>query len=125
MPTCRAPLLVFSLCLSLAVDVNVASAQQRPDNVRGNWTIYSHAGDGQDAVQHIQLNQNGNKISGHFEGPHQSGGLAGTINVHHIEFSTRTRDVLTFRGQVDGDAMQGNFGNRGVHGTWRAERIHP
>ncbi len=101
----------------------LALAQNPPlVNIRGNWTIHSVGGDGVAAVQRVQMNQNVDKISGHFEGPHQSGGVQGQLTGRHIEFSTRTRDVLTLRGEVDGNTMQGTFGNRGVHGTWRAER---
>jgi hypothetical protein len=35
-------------------------------------------------------------------------------------FRTKTRNVLTFRGMVDGDSMQSTFGIRGVHGEWQA-----
>ena len=57
-----------------------------------------------------------------FKGPYQSGGIEGTMNVRHIVFRTKTRNVLTFRGMVDGNTMEGNFGIRGHHGTWEGRR---
>jgi hypothetical protein len=96
--------------------------EQAPVNVAGNWTIYSKSDDGKTATQFIQLNQNGTALTGHFKGPHQSGGLEGTIDERHIVFRTKTREVLTFRGMVNGDRIEGNFGIRGVHGTWQATR---
>jgi hypothetical protein len=44
------------------------------------------------------------------------------MNVRHILFRTKTRNVLTFRGMVDGNTMEGNFGVRGHHGTWEGRR---
>lgn len=99
-------------------------AERPPVNVAGNWTIYSKSDDGKTATQFIQLKQNGTAITGHFKGPHQSGGLAGTMDVRHIVFHTKTREVLTFRGMVDGDSIQGTFGIRGVHGVWQATRTN-
>jgi hypothetical protein len=106
---------------------SVGVAQQLPQerpaaDVSGDWTIYSKSDDGKTATQSITLKQDGAAITGHFKGPHQSGSLKGTINVRHIVFRTNTREVLTFRGMVDGNTMEGNFGIRGHHGTWQARR---
>jgi hypothetical protein len=106
---------------------NAAVSQQLPQerpaaNVAGNWTIYSKSDDGKTATQFIELQQNGSAVTGHFKGPYQSGGLEGTINVRHILFRTKTRNVLTFRGMVDGNTMEGTFGIHGQHGTWQARR---
>jgi hypothetical protein len=115
---------VAFLLLSLG---NAAVGQQLPQerppaDVAGNWTIYSKSDDGKTATQLIELKQNGSTITGHFKGPYQSGGLEGTINIRHIVFRTKTRNVLTFRGMVDGNTMEGNFGIHGHHGTWQARR---
>ena len=120
-------------CVNIALGlslIHIFSLAQPPpqdetpfDDVRGNWTIFSKNIDGGEAVEkHVQINQNHHHLSGHFEGPNQSGGIQGTINGHHIEFSTRTRNVLTFRGQVDGNHMSGLYGLHGRHAEWRAVR---
>lgn len=120
-----------SLLLSLAlllIAVNAVSraqqppVEQAPDDVAGKWTIYANDPDGGTSTKYVEIKQNGTQLSGHFKGPHQSGGIEGTINVHHIVFRTKTRDVLTFRGKVEGNKMSGKFGNRGQHGEWQAVR---
>jgi len=44
------------------------------------------------------------------------------VNGHHIEFSTQTREVLTFRGQINGSGMSGMYGLHGQHAEWSAVR---
>src|SRR5271170_396066 len=101
-------------------------AQQPPDNVQGNWTIYStNIENGDTVVKHVQIAQYGNRITGYFEGPNQSGPIQGVVNVHHIMFSTVTRNVLTFRGQIYGDNMSGLYGLHGRHAQWQAQRTPP
>ena len=65
--------------------------------------------DGKTGTHTVQIVQNGNTLTGHFKGPYQSGGIEGTMNVRHILFRTKTRNVLTFRGMVDVNTMEGNF----------------
>jgi len=63
--------LVLAL-LALAF-ATTAFADQPPDNVQGNWTIYAtNAGNGETEVKHVQIAQYGNRITGYFEGPNQS-----------------------------------------------------
>ncbi len=98
-------------------------AQQPPDNVEGNWTIYStNIENGETVVKHIQIAQYGSRITGSFEGPNQSGPIQGQINGHHIHFSTVTRNVLNFWGQAYGDNMSGTYGLHGKHAAWQAVR---
>lgn len=98
-------------------------AEMPPDNVEGNWTIYSTNVDNNEVViKHVQIAQYGNRITGYFEGPNQSGPIQGRIDVHHIVFSTVTRNVLTFRGQIYGNNMSGLYGIHGRHAPWQAVR---
>src|SRR5271170_4727937 len=98
-------------------------AQQPPDNVEGDWTIYStNAGNGETEVKHVQIAQYGNRITGYFEGPIQSGPIQGEVNGHHIRFSTVTRNVLNFHGQIYGNNMSGEYGIHGRHAEWQAVR---
>jgi len=97
--------------------------QDRPRaDVAGTWMVYTHGDDGKTGTHTVQIVQNGTTLTGHFKGPNQSGGIEGTINARHIIFRTKTRNVLTFRGMVDGNTMKGNFGIRGHHGTWEGRR---
>ena len=105
----------FSAVLSMAVLAlmslimsNTALADIAPDNVQGNWTIYStNTGNGDTVVKHVQIAQYGDRITGYFEGPVQSGPIQGEIKGHNIRFSTVTRNVLHFSGQIYGDQMSG------------------
>ncbi len=92
-------------------------------NISGSWTIYAYnVSQPGSSLKTVQLQQDGNIISGYFHGPHQHGKLQGWINGSHIEFSTDTHDVLTFRGEITADGMSGLYGVHGQHAPWKAER---
>jgi hypothetical protein len=118
------PLLVVIFVVLISVTLaQEPPAEQPPDNVAGNWKIYAkNVNNGGSSTKYAEIKQNGNQLTGHFKGPHQSGGIEGTINVHHIVFHTKTREVLTFRGRVEGNKMSGEYGIHGEHGEWQAER---
>ena len=101
-------------------------AQQPPDNVEGNWTIYStNIQNGETVVKHVQITQSGNQLSGFFEGPVQSGPIQGEIHGNYIRFSTVTKNVLNFGGHVYGDRMSGSYGLHGKRAAWQAVRTTP
>ena len=116
--------LSLALITLLSLTLNYgAFADQPPDNVQGNWTIYSTSiKNGETVVKHVQIAQYGNSLTGYFEGPDQSGPIQGEVNGHNIRFNTVTRTVLHFRGQVFGDTMSGEYGIRGKHAQWQATR---
>jgi hypothetical protein len=115
--------LKLALALLALAFATTAFADQPPDNVQGNWTIYStNAGNGETEVKHVQIAQYGNRITGYFEGPVQSGPIQGEVNGHHIRFDTVTRNVLHFHGDIFGDNMSGTYGIRGRHAQWQATR---
>jgi len=92
-------------------------------NISGAWTIYAdNVSQPGSSLKTVILNQDGNIISGTFRGPHQKGKLQGWINGTHVEFSTDTRDVLTFRGDVTPNGMSGLYGVHGQHAPWKAQR---
>jgi hypothetical protein len=94
--------------------------QQMPANVAGNWTLYCKDPNGQTSAKYLDLQQKGSVISGHFKGPNQSGGVEGTIDQQHLVIRTKTRDVLTFRGRVDGPRVQGAVQGNAFNGTFHA-----
>lgn len=100
---------------------SIATAQEPPANVAGNWTIHSRGPDGRERTQSMQIMQEGSVITGHYEGPGQHGELEGTINRQHILFRTKTHTVLTFRGRVDGPHTDGVVQGRTISGTYRDE----
>lgn len=100
-----------------------APAEPGPDNASGYWTIYAQNIDQPGgSTKYVRIQQVGAQLSGHFKGPHQSGGIEGFVNAHHIEFTTKTHDMLTFRGQIQGDTMSGLYGSHGQHAPWNAVR---
>jgi hypothetical protein len=128
---------IFLLCFGLMfLPARAASAQQpppqqQPANVAGNWTLYCKDPNGATSAKYLDLQQKGTVISGHFKGPNQSGGVEGTIDQQHLVVRTKTRDVLTFRGRVDGPRIEGtvqgktytgNFHDRGGTGSFQGQR---
>ena len=124
----RISLIFLPILALLAVIAGRSIAQDlRPaPNIAGTWTIYAYNVDKPGtSLKSIEVTQNGNIISGIFHGPHQHGKFQGWINGNHIEFSTDTHDVLTFRGQITPAGMSGLYGVHGRHAPWRAERTNP
>ncbi len=116
-------LMLAVLAVGLLAVSTSAFADAPPDNVQGDWTIYAtNAENGETVVKHVQIAQYGNRITGYFEGPNQSGPIQGEVNGHHIRFDTVTRTVLHFRGQIYGDTMSGECGVHGRHAPWQAVR---
>ena len=115
--------------LALPLATAPSPAQERTETyeiVRGNWTITSkNIEDDEWVTKHVEIFQNGTQLSGRFQGPNQEGGIEGFVNGHHVEFHTKTKNVLTFRGQVDGDTMSGNYGLHGRHAPFKAVRTNP
>ncbi|MDW5266947.1 MULTISPECIES: DUF3300 domain-containing protein [Acidobacteriaceae] len=110
----------------LLVPCRPTLGQNLPDNVSGNWTIYSTGvASGQVNVVHAQIAQDGNMLTGYYEGISQAGPIQGEVNGHHIRFSTVTRNVFNFHGQVFGDNMTGTYGVHGRHAPWQAQRNPP
>lgn len=100
-----------------------APSQPATANISGTWTIYAYnVSQPGSSLKQVQINQDGNILSGTFHGPHQKGNLQGWVNGNHVEFSTDTRDVLTFRGEVTADGMSGLYGIHGQHAPWKAQR---
>jgi hypothetical protein len=126
---------VLLICLGLMVGSTVLAQQpppqQLPASVAGKWTLYCKDPNGSTSAKYLDLEQKGSAITGHFKGPNQSGGVEGTINEQHLVVRTKTRDVLTFRGRVDGPRVQGvvqgttfngTFHDRGGTGSFQGQR---
>jgi hypothetical protein len=130
---------IFLLCFGLMVFIGTAASaqqpppQQQPANAAGKWTLYCKDPNGSTSTKYLELQQKGTVITGHFKGPNQSGGVQGTINEQHLVVSTKTRDVLTFRGRIDGPRVQGvvqgntftgTFHDRGGTGSFQGQRTN-
>ena len=128
---------LFAFCFALAIFAGSFAlaqqppAQQQPASVAGKWTLYCKDPNGSTSTKYLELKQNGSAITGHFKGPNQSGGVEGSIDEQHLLVRTKTRDVLTFRGRVDGprvdgvvqgNAYNGTFHDRGGTGSFQGVR---
>jgi len=127
---CLAFLLLFAIFYQ-AVWSQQPPSQKPPANVAGKWTLYCKDPNGSTSAKYLELEQDGTNIKGHFKGPNQSGGVEGTINEQHLVVRTKTRDVLVFRGRVDGPRVggvvqgstyTGNFHDRGGTGSFEGQR---
>jgi hypothetical protein len=130
---------IFVVCLGWMVWAGSAvlgqqpPAQQAPANVAGKWTLYCKDPNGTTSAKYLDLQQEGSVIKGHFKGPNQSGGVEGTIDEQHLVVRTKTRNVLTFRGRVEGprvagvvqgNAYNGTFHDRGGTGSFQGQRTN-
>jgi len=129
----RLVLICFALMTvaGVAVLAQQPPPQQMPANAAGNWTLYCKDPNGSTSTKYLELKQEGTVISGHFKGPNQSGGVQGTIDVQHLVVKTKTREVLVFRGRVDGprvdgvvqgNTFNGTFHDRGGTGSFQGVR---
>ena len=126
---------VLFICLGLMVGrtsfAQQPPTQQLPASVSGKWILYCKDPNGSTSAKYLDLQQKGSVITGHFKGPNQSGGVEGTIDEQHLVVRTKTRNVLTFRGRVEGPRVQGvvqgntfngTFHDRGGTGSFQGQR---
>jgi len=115
-------IVIFNLALVLAASLVSFAQQALPDqmpaNANGKWNFYCHDPNGSTSTKYIEIEQNGSQVKGHFKGPNQSGGIEGTINSQHIVFKTKTREILTFRGRIDGERVNGVVQGSRITGTF-------
>jgi Protein of unknown function (DUF3300) len=98
------------------------SKHRTTSTVTGSFIRRTNAENGEVVVKHVQIAQFGTRITGHFDGPNQSGTIDGVVNGRRIRFSTATREVLHFGREIFGDTMNGSYGIRGKHASWEAIR---
>jgi hypothetical protein len=107
--------------IALLAASGLSFAADEPANVAGTWNI-SVSGEAGSASQTIVLKQDGNKITGTFRGPRQSGTLEGAVLGNKISFHVNARIPLDYKGTVDGDNMNGTLTTHGKSGAWAATR---
>ena len=116
-----------SFCCFLALCLVSATLLAEPAKVAGVWnvaleleTIKGHPV--------LTLKQDGEKITGTYEGRYGPSALEGTIKEKAIEFSVTfvaegMQTTGAFAGTVDGDTMSGTVDFEGAgDGTWSAAR---
>ena len=113
------------VCLSLlVVFCGVVLAQQPPSpkppaNVNGKWTLYCKDPNGTTSTKYLDLQQEGTNIKGGTSrdrtNPEE---WKATIDVQHLVVRTKTRNVLVFRGRVDGSRVDGVVQATTFNGTF-------
>jgi hypothetical protein len=112
---------ILEIVVVVALLSCATAADTPPANIAGSWTI-SVTGETGSATQTIVVTQDGNKITGTFKGPRQSGTLDGTVEGNDVKFHVKARVSLDYTGTVNGDTMKGTLSGRGKTGDWTATR---
>jgi hypothetical protein len=121
MQSVRLMLVKSYFCLAVIVLCGISVAADTAANVAGTWSVSASDG-GRKADQTLVIQQDGNKITGTFKGPMQSGTLEGTVTGNAITFHVKARRALDYTGSVDGDSMKGTLSGGGKTGDWTATR---
>jgi hypothetical protein len=112
-----------ALCVACVAVVSAA-----PANIAGQWqfTVELSMGTGRPLVT---FKQDGEKITGTYEGRYGKSALEGTVKENHIEFTVTviaegTTASGVFTGSYEKDQMSGTVEYEGAgDGTWSAVRI--
>ena len=92
-------------------------AELTPANVAGTWN-FKVEGDTGTAEQVIVFTQDGDKLTGTFKGPKQSGSIAGTMDGPRIKFRVAARFPINYIGTVTGETMSGTLTAQGKTGNF-------
>jgi hypothetical protein len=103
--TCR---LLGMIAAAVLVACLAVAAQTTAANVSGTWN-FKVSGDAGSADQTIVMKQDGNRITGTFKGPRQSGSIDGTVDGNNIKFHVTARAELDYTGTVDGESMKERY----------------
>src|SRR3954467_4464704 len=114
----------------LALSISAAVVSAEPVNVAGKWNVSLEL---ESITGHvlILLKQDGEKLTGTYEGRYGQSELKGSIKEKEIEFTVSIvaegmQSQGVFGGKVNGDTMSGNVSYEGAgDGTWSAARAKP
>ena len=123
---CKQLLRTAALCTAAAV--LLSAAPLAPATIAGQWqfTVELSVGTGRPLVT---FKQDGEKITGTYEGRYGKSALEGTVKETHVEFivtvvAEGTTVSGAFGGDVEKDRMTGTVEYEGAgDGTWSAVRI--
>ena len=91
-------------------------------NIGGAWQLSWQGRDGSQQAT-IDIQQDGSKLSGTFQGPRGSSALTGSVDGSHVSFSVqmqgRRNITLAFTGTIDGEKMSGTLQTQGGGGGGR------
>jgi len=117
---------VFAVLAAASLQFAAGQAAPPPPDVSGTWnlTVAFTGGTGNPV---FTFKQDGEKLTGHYQGALGEAEVTGTITGSAIKFGFKvggTDDTVTYSGTVDGDAMKGsvNLGQFG-DGTFTGKRV--
>jgi hypothetical protein len=127
--------LVIFICLlaaPLLLAQNSESNNSQSANIAGAWQL-SWEGRGGSQQATIQVQQDGSKLSGTFQGSQGSSALTGSVAGNNVSFSVQVQGrrtiTLAFTGTIDGDKMSGTLqpqgGGSGRQGGGGGQGSHP
>src|SRR3982751_6960607 len=114
----------------VAVSLVAAGLSAEPAKVAGKWNVSLQL---ESITGHpvILLKQDGEKLTGTYEGRYGPSELKGSIKEKEIEFTVSIvaegmQSQGVFGGKVNGETMSGNVSYEGAgDGTWSATRTKP
>ncbi len=106
------------------VSIGSLGAELTPANVAGTWN-FKVQGDAGAADQVIVFSQDGDKLTGTFKGPKQTGSIDGVMDGPRIKFHVNARFPINYVGTVSGETMSGTLIAQGKNGTFTAHRVKP
>jgi hypothetical protein len=114
--------------IALLVVISAVLVSAAPANIAGQWqfTVELAVGTGRPLVT---FQQDGEKITGTYEGRYGKSNLEGTVKENHVEFTVTvvaegTTASGAFSGTCENDRMSGEVDYEGAgDGTWTAVRV--
>ena len=121
--------LVSLLAVPLLLAQDAQSNQSQSTNVGGAWQVSWQGREGSQQAT-MQLQQDGSKLSGTFQGPRGSSPVTGSVDGNNISFNVQMQGrrgamTLAFTGTIDGNKMSGTIqpqGGREGHGGGQGNR---
>ena len=121
----RVALVVFCLAVPF---VSAAAAQEGQDKkpakvgITGKWKAKVDVG-GQTGEPTFTLKQDGDKVTGKYEGLLGEHDVTGKVTGDKVEFAfTTDQGKIVYTGTVEKDAMKGDVKYGDLDGTWTAKR---
>jgi hypothetical protein len=119
----KRPYPIIFLCLlaaPLLLAQDAESNQSQSTNIGGAWQLSWQGREGTQQAT-IQIQQDGSKLSGTFQGPRGSSPLSGSVDGNNISFNVQMQGhrgtmTLAFTGTIDGNKMSGTFQPQGGGG---------
>lgn len=116
-------LLLCLVAAPLLLAQDAESNNSQAANVAGSWQLSWQGRDGAQQAT-IQIQQDGSKLSGTFEGPRGSSPLSGSVAANNVSFSVQMQGrrtmTMAFTGTLDGDKMSGTIQPQGGRGGYEA-----